>query len=52
VVDGLVNGLADVTVEFGNRIRKLQAGVVQDYLVHSFWVVVLALIGMQLLSGS
>ena len=52
VVDGIANGLADVTTEVGNRIRQFQGGVVQNYLVHSFWVAVLALIGLQLMSGN
>jgi NADH-quinone oxidoreductase subunit L len=51
VVDGIANGLADATVEVGNQIRKFQGGVVQDYLVVSFWVVVLALLGLQLIGG-
>ena len=52
VVDGLANGLATVTTEIGNRIRHSQTGVVQNYLVISFWIAVLGLIGIQLMSGS
>ena len=52
MVDGLANGLATVTTEIGNRIRHSQTGVVQNYLVISFWIAVLGLIGIQLMSGS
>jgi NADH-quinone oxidoreductase subunit L len=51
VVDGLVNAVADMTLAIGNRLRNFQAGVVQDYLIHSFWVIVLGLLGLQVLGG-
>jgi len=33
VVDGLVNGVADVTRGVGDRVRRVQTGRVQNYLV-------------------
>ncbi|TAL68974.1 MAG: NADH-quinone oxidoreductase subunit L [Bacteroidetes bacterium] len=31
IIDGFVNGLADVTVSTGERIRRIQTGVAQNY---------------------
>jgi NADH-quinone oxidoreductase subunit L len=33
LVDGLVNGIADTTHYFGARLRKIQTGQIQTYLV-------------------
>jgi NADH-quinone oxidoreductase subunit L len=50
-VDGVVNWIADTALAVGDRMRNLQTGLVQGYLVHSFWVVVLALVLLQFLAG-
>ncbi len=34
IIDGLVNGLAKITIEFGERIRKIQTGFAQTYAVY------------------
>ncbi|MBI4862159.1 MAG: NADH-quinone oxidoreductase subunit L [Candidatus Riflebacteria bacterium] len=48
-VDGLVNKLADATLSLGERVRGLQAGVVQGYLVWTFWFMMVLLFGLQFL---
>ena len=50
-VDGLVNWIANMALAVGDRMRTFQTGLVQGYLVHSFWVVVLALVLLQFLAG-
>jgi NADH-quinone oxidoreductase subunit L len=33
VIDGIVNGLADLTIFFGEKVRKIQTGFAQTYAV-------------------
>jgi len=34
IIDGIVNGLANLTIELGERIRKIQTGFAQTYAVY------------------
>lgn len=34
IIDGIVNGLATITVELGERIRKIQTGFAQTYAIY------------------
>jgi hypothetical protein len=46
-----VNWLADFVTDLGDRLRSFESGRVQQYLVHTFWVVVLTILGIQLFGG-
>ncbi|WP_456408584.1 NADH-quinone oxidoreductase subunit L [Caldithrix abyssi] len=44
-IDGIVNGVADITQGMGQRLRKIQTGQVQYYIVGALAGVILIIIG-------
>ncbi len=44
IIDGAVNGIADITQYFGRRVRKIQTGQIQNYILGALMGIVLIII--------
>jgi len=44
IIDGMVNGLADVTQSIGRRVRKIQTGQVQNYILGALMGIVIIIL--------